>query len=204
KVSVTFATVSAVGNESGEVIIGGLLGNLAGNTQISDVLVQGEINSYYEGSARFAGGLVGLTSSGGSIDRAYFVGRLFGTYSDNDAGPLVGNLYYDTGIGSMFWNSDRYAQGSYANGTTTMGNSENGRTTVEMRDTTIYTEAEWDFETVWDMQSEVNNDYPFLRAPDRPLELLYEVSEESEGRGYLTYDGEEGELTSIVQTAERG
>ena len=41
-----------------------------------------------------------------------------------------------------------------------------GKTTVEMKTKSTYTDVGWDFDTIWDIKPEINNGYPYLRNVD--------------------------------------
>jgi hypothetical protein len=53
-----------------------------------------------------------------------------------------------------------------------------GKTTAQMKTKQTFTEANWDFETIWDIDETINDGYPFLRVPNVSIEAeIFEGSE---------------------------
>jgi hypothetical protein len=95
-------------------------------------------------------------TSMGPIVNSYFAGTLSGSLlggflSINDGGDYSGN----------FWDTNTTEQLIGVN----YGPSEGitGKTTEEMKTQSTFTDANWDFEEIWDINAEINDGYPFLR-----------------------------------------
>ncbi len=131
-------------NVTGEEYTGGLVGynSVATITNCySTCNVTGE---------EYTGGLVGYNLR--QITNCYSNGSVIGDYY---TGGLVG---YNLGqITSSFWDTEISGQALSSGGT--------GKTTAEMKDITTYTEAGWSFPEIWDIDSELNNGYPYLNYP---------------------------------------
>jgi hypothetical protein len=115
----------------------------------------GEINNCYatgsvEGKSN-VGGLVGQNSSGlcvgSSICKCFSTGRVSGA---EYAGGLVGK----GGAINCFWDIETSSQTTSAGGT--------GKTTVQMQTRSTFTNAGWDFISVWGIGE--NQTYPYLRS----------------------------------------
>ncbi|GAI68881.1 unnamed protein product [marine sediment metagenome] len=93
-----------------------------------------------------AGGLVG---SGGTISNCYSTGLVT---APAQAGGLVG--INPTSVTNSFWDIITSGQATSAGGT--------GKTTAQMKTAATFTDAGWDFATIWTICGGVNNDYPCL------------------------------------------
>jgi len=171
---------SAFGILNGTYYVGGLIGyNLSSRiTQcIGDVAVTGTgtvgglvglhyynssiENSFSSGSASgtgYVGGMAGGVTEGCSIINCYSTGSVSGS---SYTGGLVGNNTAST-VTNSFWDTETSGQASSAGGT--------GKTTVEMKTLTTFTDAGWDISNeavnglnyIWGLKSIYNGGYPYL------------------------------------------
>lgn len=71
------------------------------------------------------------------------------------SGGLIGSVVGSCGyITNCFWDTQTSGQGSSACGT--------GHTTSEMKTQSTFTDAGWDFDTIWDIEGTINGGYPYL------------------------------------------
>lgn len=117
-------------------------------------------NSYATGSVSgdtIAGGLVAIAS--GTIEKSYSVGLVEGGSFE---GGLIG---LDSGITvtDSFWDTQTSGQASSDGGT--------GKLTSEMKDIDTFTDIltdgldeAWDFDTIWGLDVDINNGYPYLQG----------------------------------------
>jgi hypothetical protein len=145
----TFTQVSAHGDVTGNNVIGGFIGESYSSTFI---------NVYSSGSASGndqVGSFAGTLNSG-SVTNAYARGLVILT----DAGTLVGgfaNNATDTVFTNSFWDGEAIEQEDACHTGACSGLTE--LTTAQARTQSIYTDADWDFDTIWQMNSN-NSRYP--------------------------------------------
>ena len=96
----------------------------------------------------YAGGLVSYNR--GTITNSYSTGAVYG---DSAAGGLVQDGYPEATINS-FWDTETSGQTESGGGT--------GKTTAEMKTASTFTDAGWDFTTIWYIFAACNNSYPCL------------------------------------------
>jgi hypothetical protein len=166
-----------------------IVGGLAGSNTYGVIR-----NSYsttdVSGTAWGEGGLVGW--QGSFITNCYAKGSVYGSMM---AGGLVGYGMYKTensySAGFVSPNSGEYTSGGFLGyndggssetinsfyNTETSGYSSDGRwsnatglTTSEMQTQQTFTDAGWDFDTIWNMDSQNNSGYPYLRWQIFPKE----------------------------------
>jgi len=142
---------------------GGLVGRMYDGGHIYDSYARGTV--YISGGAAVAslnaGGLVGDRNTitvGGTIDNCYSTGAVSG--SGGLYGPSLGGLVgHISGTPNAptdcFWDVETSGQSTSEGGT--------GKTTAEMKTESTFTDAGWDFDTIWDIDAEQNNGYPILR-----------------------------------------
>lgn len=90
------------------------------------------------------------------VENSYSTGEVKG---DNFVGGLVG--LNDGTVSGSFWDTQTSGQTASDGGT--------GKSTDEMKTQSTFTDAGWDFTTIWDIGGETNDGYPFLNlraAPD--------------------------------------
>ena len=162
--------------------IGGLAGEIGGSTLIEESYSIANVTSTVH---NIYAGLVGVIRSGAEILNCYARGAVVGTWAI--AGGLVGdfqvgsiNNCYSTGlvnapllVGGFV---GRNQSGSYSNNfwdTETSNQSTSacatGKTTVEMKIATTFTDAGWDFDNIWVMDGITNDGYPVLKWQLAPL-----------------------------------
>ncbi|MBN1664273.1 MAG: filamentous hemagglutinin N-terminal domain-containing protein, partial [Deltaproteobacteria bacterium] len=152
-----FGTISesyASGNVQGNADIGGLVGhNIYTNFDYPGRIA----NSYATGAVtgtNTTGGLVGYNY--GYIENTYATGLVNNGVGGADIGGLVGqdDSYGGGDTTNSFWDDTTTGQVSSAVGT--------AKTTAELMTASTYTDAIWDFNTIWWMSE--GNTRPFLRS----------------------------------------
>jgi len=101
---------------------------------------------------RAHGGLVGTNQGGSTISYSYSTGLVSGG-AGTDPGGLVGNDYDSSPVIYSFWDTQSSGLGTSRGG--------DGKTTVEMKTLSTFTNAGWDFSTIWQMNGA---NYPELRV----------------------------------------
>jgi hypothetical protein len=143
-----YGTVSncySTGSVSGSgIYVGGLVGSNDGNIS----------NSYSTGSVNgndAVGGLVGRND--GNISNSYSTGSVNGS---GDYGGYVGGLVGGNNgtVSNSFWDTQTSGQSTSSGGT--------GKTTAQMKTKATFTNAGWDFVTIWGIDPATNDGYPFL------------------------------------------
>ncbi len=135
---------------------GSTMGGIAGFNRYSGNVTNCYNEGFINGNTN-VGGLLGIHDGSAIVTNSYSIGMVAG--SSNTGGLTASGS--GTAIAS-FWNMEVSGQGSSVAGT--------GKTTAEMQTKSTYTSAGWDFvgettngtDDVWNMQSDVNNGYPFL------------------------------------------
>ena len=137
--------------------IGGLVGNSYAypiNASISNSYTDVEIIS--TGKTGYVGGIIGNTSNYSNyinyIKNCYAIGEIE-AYTSN-AGGIIGYLSSYTTIVNCFYDKDTVGKNDVGNGFSI--------STDEMKKEITF--GGWDFENVWDIDSSVNNGYPYLRS----------------------------------------
>ncbi|MCD8508391.1 MAG: hypothetical protein LRY44_01690 [Candidatus Pacebacteria bacterium] len=130
--------------------VGGLVG-LAHNGRITDTFFRGAVTS----NSWDAGGLTGYVEA--SIIQNSYVAA---TVVSSTATPygIVGWLAGASTIVSSFWDFDVSGVASGSNGTGATGR----RTTVEMKTQSVFEDAGWNFDTLWGVDPDINDGYPFF------------------------------------------
>ena len=130
----------SAGTVTADDYIGGLTGANSGEITecYSLCMVKGDLD---------VGGMVGGNS--GPITDSFAAGSVIGM---NQKGGLVGSST-DVTITGCYWDKETSGQSTSAGGT--------GKTTVEMKEQATY--ENWNFITIWDINTSFNNGYPFLR-----------------------------------------
>ncbi|MGI6588606.1 MAG: cadherin-like beta sandwich domain-containing protein [Peptococcia bacterium] len=139
----------STGNVYGTSSVGGLVGfgsgSYAGNYYFNNCYSWVSVTGDSE-----VGGLIGELGNGW-LNNCYASGSVFGM---ENKGGLVGSLVtaYCRHT-NCFWDTEESGQVGSALGI--------GKTTAEMQDKETY--GEWDFDSIWDLDSGINEDYPYLR-----------------------------------------
>ncbi len=145
----TFTQASAHGDVTGNNVIGGFIGEGYGSTFIN--VYSGGSVSGNDQVGSFAG-----TINSGNVTNAYARGLVILT----DAGTLVGgfaNDATDTLFTDSFWDGESTEQEDACHTGACSGLTE--LTTAQARTQSTYTDADWDFDTIWQMNSN-NSRYP--------------------------------------------
>jgi len=168
----------STGSVSGKDGVGGFIGTAEGGSIkkcYSTGLVTGSPDANSNESYNI-GGFIGTANNSATIENTYATGNVSGC---NNVGGFVGCNYesqikYSYCIGSVTANVSNAAgfaavldggtvAASFWN-TETSGLSESdggeGKTTDEMKESSIYTNAGWDFENIWGISAAENNGYP--------------------------------------------
>lgn len=154
------------GNVNGTSYVGGLVGSNDTGT-ISDSYSSGIVI----GTA-YVGGLVGYNN--GDIGRSYAIGGVNDGVADDTVGGLVGTNDGDISSNSYY---DRGTTGQEDEG------KGEGKSSDAMKDISTYfnegnvDDENWDFASIWAIDSSHNGGYPYLRAI----------------QAYLSYDGNESD-----------
>lgn len=156
--------------------IGGFVGELGYPgyvTTISDCFSR--VNVSTVGQA--IGGFCGWAYSG-TMDNSYSTGTATGVSS---VGGFCGSGSSAT---DCFWDTQTSGWPTSSCGT--------GKNTTEMKYESTFTSAGWDFDTIWDISSGINDGYPFLRwAGSAPVDATqYSLTLSSTDGGDVTDPGE--------------
>jgi len=128
--------------------IGGFVGD--GGDDTSNCYARGDITvSAGDTSLGRIGGFIGLSDSP-TITNCYSTGSITETIGIPYVGGFCGDNYGT--ITNCFWDTETSGQGSSDGGT--------GKTTAQMKTKSTFTDAGWDFATVWSLMADVNSGYP--------------------------------------------
>ena len=112
---------------------------------INNCYARGSVNAGYG----YAGGLVGDMSSG-------YIGNSYSTGQANTGSDLGGLVGHNGGtVTACFWDNE-------TSGLSTSDGGE-GKTTAEMKTKATFTDAGWDFTTIWNITE--NTTYPLFIVP---------------------------------------
>jgi len=191
-----YNTAALAGNNSGGLIdncstsgivsgkdfhVGGLVG-----THNNGVIKNSTSNCTVDG-IRFAGGLAGQNYA--AIENSFASGNV--TASEGFGGGFIGGNYggpvkncYSTGavsggsdiggfmgvrgsgiVTNCFWDKDTFGQENSAGEAV---GAVTGKTTAEMKNKSTFTDASWDFTTIWAISNIYNNGYPNLDQISQP------------------------------------
>ena len=136
----------AAGDVTGDNTVGGLVGYLDYLGKVRDCYATGAASGSYT-----VGGLVGKVNTLGAVDDSYSTGAV-------TASGTAGGLVATSGgtVSNCFWDTETSGRSTSAGGT--------GKTTTEMRTRSTFTDAGWDFASVWFILESVT--YPLLRWQD--------------------------------------
>ncbi len=144
----------STGGVSGSYNTGGLVGSNSGST-ISNSYSTGSVSGY-----SCTGGFIGSNLSSSAISNSYSTGNVSGT---SYTGGFIG--YNDSIINDCFWDIQTSGTGTGI-GAGDYGTA--GKTTLEMKTLSTFTDAGWDFKNettngdyeVWHIDTGINNGYP--------------------------------------------
>ena len=143
-----YATGNITGNHS---CVGGFAGASVGT--IANCYASGNVT----GNNSCIGGFVGENYDGATTRNCYAVGNVTG--SGNDVGGVAG-LNTDS-ISNCYWDTQVTGQASGCGDNESMF-SGSGLTTTQMKQSSSFNG--WDFTTVWSINSNINNGYPYLAS----------------------------------------
>lgn len=160
---------------TGQRYAGGIVGVLVGgDSSISNSYVTGEIKlvkGEVVGSGQFAGGLVSGMEGGAQINNSYSAADVSTFYHDAwGEGGISGYAYDGSTAINSFWDTETPHTVLVTEGGGT------GKTTLQMKTESTFTDAGWDFSGVWILDGDLNNGYPSLRVQGIHTEPLCEQS----------------------------
>ena len=167
-------------------IAGGIIGSLDYDSIIFNSFTSGEIIAL-GGRTSYAGGIAGSVGDGSMlenlsssiIDRCYSIAMISGNVSGGIAGILDWSYIFNS-----FW--DMYKTWQYNSVGVQRAShilNTHGLSTHEMKQADTYINNDWDFNFSWNIDSAVNDGYPFLNmmtSPYHRIQNLY-VYETDEG-----------------------
>ena len=133
-------------DDGGDSRCGGFAGNIA-HSLFTDCYAFGDVT----GTGQYVGGFVAFSQTSDVFTHCYSKGAISG---GSDVGGFAG--YGSSTYTNCFWDTQTSGQGSSAGGT--------GKTTAQMKTTGTFTNAGWNFSTVWSREIGVNSGYPFLQG----------------------------------------
>lgn len=175
----------AAGVVSGNNYTGGLIGNAEGS-ECSGIVLE---NVYARGSVTgnsYVGGLAGLFY-GDVINRSYSTGLVQGE-SEQTVGGLVGEKgELSSEIIKSFWSA------ALSGVLVSAGGVEVGFIEESMKDEYTYTNwfedgGVWDFESIWSINENENDDYPCLQWSDESCAFSYSSGGENGGGSNEEYE----------------
>ena len=171
---------------------GGLLGSGGDGLKIKNCFAIGNVSS-----ENYAGGLISFVREKIKIENCYAAGRVSGTFG---IGGFAGEIMGGAKIAHCFF--DREVSGKKMGVGVGPDSGITGKTTIEMKTKSTFTNAGWDFAAVWDMNKGVNGGYPYLRGmkappppppkPDGSAENPFLISTPKDLNGLREYLGETG------------
>jgi hypothetical protein len=139
----------ATGSISGTSPIGGLVGFVNYRLDMSDCHSQTTLSG-----SSFMGGLVGRVWMYLTITNSYAAGAV--DLGAEYTGGLVGYLYAGGTMTNSFWDVESTQQATSSGGGL-------GLSTADMTTLATYTNAAWDFDAIWRMETGHNNNYPYFQ-----------------------------------------
>lgn len=133
--------------------IGCLVGSLSNaGESITDCYARGDVTANgAPADTKYIGGFVGYSK--GTITNCYSTG-LVTSNGLTFIGGFCGGRFVGSTIANSFWDTETSGQAASDGGA--------GKTTAQMKTESTFTDAGWDFTTVWAICSGVNGDYPCL------------------------------------------
>lgn len=104
----------------------------------------------------YSGGFAGKIGCG--ILNSYSTGLVI---SGTPKGGFVSDIWASAPPVGCFWDTETSGLLTSAGGT--------GKTTAEMKTQPTFTDAGWDFASIWNMHPSINDGYPFLRWPEQAI-----------------------------------
>lgn len=137
------------------------IGDINGNRNVGGIAGYSQGASFYRNSFsrceitanQFIGGIIGSPSADAIVlENLYYAGRISGS---NDFAPLFSNKDYEAPV-NCFWDKDICNYN--------IENEINAKTTIQMKKKSTFTDAGWDFDSVWALSYEANDGYPNLEG----------------------------------------
>jgi hypothetical protein len=167
----------ASGNVRGNYYMGGLVGTLQYAALVEDSHSSGSVSRIAGSGDEKIGGLVGENYES-KIKRCYATGPvIFEGSADPVNKGLCGRVVTGGGyeMTANFWDTETSLQSS------TAGNAS-GKTSAEMKTISTFSDASWDIvatydtEHTWNIESGVNNGYPYLSWQDTHADVPLPIS----------------------------
>lgn len=169
EISKCFATGSVTGLQTDDE--GGQIGGFVGYcscVSIGNCYARGAVTSYVSdpGSPIYeaTGGFCGILDAG-VLDDCYSTSSVTAPDGTRQGGFCGDN---DATITNCFWDTTTSGQATSDGGT--------GKTTAQMKTESTFTDAGWDFDTIWAIDSFINNGYPSLGVGTTPTVTTQAVS----------------------------
>ncbi len=144
----------AEGSVNGRFRVGGLIGAMGWNSLVENSFAKGQVAMLPNQTLSWIGGLVGEVWQGRVVNCYSLTSVSIGSALENYGGLVglknTGGNFLDS---NNFWNTTTSGLAVSAMGL--------GKTSAEMKQKETYTG--WNFTTVWDINPNVNNGYPYLR-----------------------------------------
>lgn len=190
---------ASVGDVSAFKDAGGLVGSCGGDIYDCYSRAHIDVEDYPAGTGQQSGGLVGVVSATGTVEDSYSTGTVdcLDAGGCSYLGGLIGRC--DGSCTDCFWDKETSNWLTSACGT--------GKTTAEMKTKSTFTDAGWNFDTIWDIDSYINDGYPYFLWWCPSVYALYisstlggNVTTPGEGLFYYCED----EIVSLNTTADTG
>lgn len=151
----TFNQVYATGNVvSNNDYAGGFLGRALGST-FNNVYSQGNVSG-----TNYVGGFLGYTNYS-SLANVYSTGSVTGS-GDSYKGGFIGQNESDgTTISNSFWDGDKAGINTTCGDESVCAGATKSTTSL-MNTKSTFTDATWDFNTIWGINGSDNQGYPFF------------------------------------------
>lgn len=192
------AIIQNLGMESVDITgmryAGGIVGVLVGSTTYirnsyvtgNVTLVLGEVG----GSGQFAGGIVAGMEGGSHIEKSYSAADVVTFYHDAwGEGGISGYAYNSSIVTNSFWDTETFSTVLLTEGGGT------GKTTVQMKTESTYTDAGWDFADTWQINEARNNGYPTFQTPVDADGVANELEDAAPNVG----DGNDDGVADVLQ-----
>ncbi len=165
--SQSYATGDVEGTGGGTPV-GGFIGDVDNDVIIRDSYARGDVE-IQDGNNTIAGGFVGRIGEDVQILRSYSTGAVT---SPDDLVPVIAGFIGQTNSGVVltadFWDTQTSGLSEGCGDLEPEDCAAVGRNTATMKTQSNFTDADWDFTDVWDIDGGQNNGYPILLGgPDQ-------------------------------------
>ena len=152
-------------NSSYNCYVGGLTGSLGSSSYVKNSFNIGNINCGSTSSSSSIGGIVG--QSYGQINNCYNLEQVSGT---GKVGGILGESLSGSSVSNCFYGVNCTTKGIKGQDIVGQAEYDESLTIDSFKDKAFYLDSSnwnssypWDFEFYWDIESEKNNGYPYLR-----------------------------------------